>query len=80
MTEVYLKLNQQTERFDCYEVLTDEYIHTLTCGNAFMLIPEDDDLEVSGRIEHNSTYGYYWVDSEGVAVEYLKSGMKGYIE
>ncbi len=50
MTEVYLKKNVDG-RFDCFNALTDEYIQTLTCGNPFMLIAEDEDLEVPGRID-----------------------------
>lgn len=80
MTEVYLKFNQETEKYDCYEVLTDEYLHTLTSGNSFMLFPDDDDLEVPGRIEHDSTCGYYWIDSEDFTRQKLENGMKGYIE
>ena len=47
MTEVYLKKNQETGRYECYNGLTDEYMQTLNCGNPFMLIPEDEDLEIS---------------------------------
>lgn len=80
MTEVYLKFNDETKRFDCYNALTDEYIHTLTCGNPFMLITDDEDLEVPGRIEHDSIHGYYWIDVEEFTRKKLESGMKGYIE
>lgn len=79
MTEVYLKLNNETGRYDCYKVLTDQYVHTLTSGNPFMLIPDDEDLEVAGRIEHDSTYGYYWIDSEDFTRQKLENGMKGFI-
>lgn len=79
MTEVYLKKNQKTERYECYNAMTDEYIQTLTCGNPFMLIQDDEDLEISGRIEYNSTYGYYWIDSEDFTQQKLENGMKGYI-
>ena len=64
MTEVYLKKNQETGRFECYNGLTDEYMQTLNCGNPFMLIPEDEDLEIPGRIEYHNIDGYYWIDSE----------------
>ena len=79
MTEVYLKQNSEG-RFEAYNAFTDEYEATLTSGNPFMLIPDDDDLEVPGRIEHDSTYGYYWIDSEDFARQKLENGMKGYIE
>ncbi len=80
MTEVYLKFNQQTERYDCYNSLTDEFEQTLTSGNSFMLISDDEDLEVPGRIEYNSTHGYYWTDKDEVTVQFLSHGMKGYVE
>ncbi len=80
MTEVYLKKNQETGRFECYNGLTDEYMQTLNCGNPFMLITEDEDLEIPGRIEHDSTYGYYWIDSEDFTRQKLEIGMRGYIE
>lgn len=80
MTEVYLKLNQQTGRYECYHALTDEYVQTLTSGNPFMLIPDDEDLEVPGRIEHDSTYGYYWTDIDDFTRQKLETGMKGYVE
>lgn len=79
MTEVYLKLNKKTDRYDCYTVMEDKYIQTLTCGNSFILIADDEDLEVSGRIEHHSTNGYYWIDSKDEKVVYLKNGINGYI-
>lgn len=78
MTEVYLKKNSEG-RFDCYNALTDEYIQTLTCGNPFMLIAEDEDLEIPGRIEYDSNFGYYWVDSEDFTRQQLENGMRGYI-
>ena len=78
MTEVYLKKNSEN-RFEAYNVLTDKYEATLTSGNSFMLIPDDEDLEVPGRIEHCSTYGYYWIDSEDFTRQQLTVGMKGYI-
>ena len=74
MTEVYLKKNQETGRFECYNGLTDEYMQTLNCGNPFMLITEDEDLEIPGRIEHDSTYGYYWIDSEDFTRQKLENG------
>ena len=80
MTEVYVKENLETGRFDCYNALTDKFEQTLTMGNSFILILDEDDLEVPGRIEHNSTHGYYWTDTEEVMVQYLRDGMKGYVE
>lgn len=77
MTEVYLKKNSEG-RFDCYNALTDEYIQTLTCGNPFMLIAEDEDLEVPGRIEYHNTNGYHWIGIDDTVV-YLANGIKGYI-
>lgn len=62
MTEVYLKLNKETERYDCYTVMNDTYIKTLTCGNSFIYMPDDEDIEVLGRIEHSINKGYYWID------------------
>ena len=44
-----------------------------------MLITEDEDLEIPGRIEHDSTYGYYWIDSEDFTRQKLENGMRGYI-
>ena len=72
MTEVYLKFNQQTERYDCYNSLTDEFEQTLTCGNPFMLIAEDEDLEIPGRIEYHSTDGYYWICRGKLVLEKIK--------
>ena len=77
MTEVYLKKNAEG-RFDCYNALTDEYMQTLNCGNSFMLIAEDEDLEVPGRIEHHNINGYRWIGIDDVVV-YLTNGIKGYI-
>lgn len=79
MTEVYLKFNDEIKRFDCYNALTDEYIHTLICGNPFMLIPEDEDLEIPGRIEYHNVHGYYWTDSEDFTFQKLENGMRGYV-
>ena len=79
MTEVYLKKNQETGRFECYNGLTDEYMQTLNCGNPFMLIPEDEDLEIPGRIESHNIDGYYWMDSEDSTRQKLENGMRGYI-
>ena len=79
MTEVYLKLNQETERYECYNAMTDEYVQTLTCGDWFMLIPDDEDLEVPGRIEHSNSNGYYWIDSEDFTRQQLTNGLKGYV-
>lgn len=79
MTEVYLKLNQETERYECYNVMTDEYVQTLTCGEWFMLISDDEDLEVPGRIEHSNSSGYYWIDSEDFTRQQLMDGLKGYV-
>lgn len=78
MTEVYLKKNVDG-RFDCFNALTDEYIQTLTCGNPFMLIAEDEDLEIPGRIEYHNTDGYYWVDSEDFTRQQLENGMRGFV-
>ena len=80
MTEVYLKFNQQSERFECYNALTDKFEQTLTCGNPFMLIPDDEDLEVPGRIEYDSIHGYYWVDVEEFTRQKLENGMRGYVQ
>lgn len=77
MTEVYLKKNADG-RFDCYNALTDEYESTLTCGNPFMIIDDDADEEVSGRIEYHNTNGYHWVGIDNTVV-YLDNGIKGYI-
>ena len=79
MTEVYLKKNQETGRFECYSVLEDEYIQTLTCGNSFMYLPNDEDEEFQGRIEYDSNYGYYWINSEDLCRMNLFNGMRGYI-
>lgn len=79
MTEVYLKLNQETKRYECYHVVTDEYVQTLTCGDWFMLIPDDEDLEVSGRIEYSNSSGYYWIDSGDSTRQQLMDGLKGYV-
>lgn len=77
MTEVYLKKNNDG-RFEAYNALTDKFVSTLTSGNPFMLIDEETDEEIPGRIEHN-TYGYYWTDTEEFTVVYLKNNLKGYI-
>lgn len=79
MTEVYLKLNQETKRYECYHVVTDEYVQILTCGDWFMLIPDDEDLEVPGRIEYSNSSGYYWIDSEDSTRQQLMDGLKGYV-
>ena len=79
MTEVYLKLNQETKRYECYHVVTDEYVQTLTCGDWFMLIPDDEDLEVQGRIEYSNSSGYYWIDSGDSTRQQLMDGLKGYV-
>ncbi|WP_279022250.1 DUF5348 domain-containing protein [Intestinibacter bartlettii] len=79
MTEVYLKFNQQTERYDCYNSLTDEFEQTLTSGNSFIYLPHDEDEEIAGRIEYDSNYGYYWVDRENFTRQKLFTGMRGYI-
>lgn len=80
MTEVYLKLNKETERYDCYTVVDDKYIKTLTCGNTFTYIPDDEDVEVPGRIEHSTNRGYYWIDTDDFSNIGLYNGMRGYIE
>ncbi len=80
MTEVYLKKNQETGRFECYNALTDEFISILTCGNFFIYLPDDEDLEVPGRIEHSVNRDYYWIDSESLSSISLYNGMRGYIE
>lgn len=79
MTEVYIRLNSKTERYDCYNVLTDRFEQTLTCGNSFMLIPHDEDIEVPGRIEYDRSKGYYWIDSNDLIRQKLENDMKGYI-
>ncbi len=79
MTEVYLRFNKETERYDCYNALTDEFEQTLTSGNPFMLIPDDEDLEVPVRIEHDSIHGYYWVDAEEFTRQKLENDMRGYV-
>ena len=79
MTEVYLKLNQETKRYECYHVVTDEYVQTLTCGDWFMLIPDDEDLEVPWRIEYSNSSGYYWIDSGDSTRQQLMDGLKGYV-
>ncbi len=82
MTEVYLKKNTEG-RFDCYNALTDEYESTLTCGSPFILIPDDEDdcdeLEIPGRIEHNSIFDYYWIDTDEFTRQKLTNGMRGFI-
>lgn len=83
MTEVYLKKNEQG-RFECYNALTDEYVSTLTCGNPFILIPDDEDdffdeLEVPGRIEHSTVYDYYWIDTEELSRQKLRNGIRGFV-
>ena len=80
MTEVYLKLNKETERYDCYTVMYDKYIKTLTCGNTFIYIPDDEDIEVPGRIEHSNNRGYYWIDTDDFSSIGLYIGMRGYVE
>ena len=79
MTEVYLKLNQETKRYECYHVVTDEYVQTLTCGDWFMLIPDDEELEVPGGIEYSNSSGYYWIDSGDSTRQQLMDGLKGYV-
>ncbi len=79
MTEVYLKKNQETGRFECYNALTDEFVSTLTCGNAFIYFPEDEDVEVPGRIEYSSSGGYYWIDADDFTSQGLFNGMRGYV-
>lgn len=81
MTEVYLKLNYSTERFDCYSVLTDEFICTLSCNTTFIYIDIETDEEIVGRIEyvHGKHYGYCWVDKEESTTHFLYDGMRGYI-
>lgn len=44
-----------------------------------MLIPDDEGLEVPGRIEHSNSNGYYWVDSEDLTPQQLVNGLKGYV-
>ena len=78
MTEVYLKLNEETCRFDCYNVLTDEYESTLSCGNSFIIIDDENDEEIAGRIECHNTNGYHWTGVDDTVV-YLSNGIKGYI-
>lgn len=77
MTEVYLKKNDDG-RFDCYNALTDEFETTLTCGNPFMLIDEETDEEIPGRIEYHNTNGYHLIGIDDTVV-YLANGIKGYI-
>lgn len=80
MTEVYLKLNKETGRYDCYSVMNDTYIKTLNCGNAFIYMPEDEEVEVPGRIEHSTNRDYYWTDTEEFTSKGLYNGMRGYVE
>lgn len=80
MTEVYLKLNKETGRYDCYTVMDDKCIKTLTCGNSFIYMPDDEDIEVPGRIEHSINKGYYWIDTDDFSSIGLHTGMRGYIE
>lgn len=75
--EVYLKVNE-LGRFDCYDVNTKEYIKTLTCGCKFTLVPNDEDIQLEGRIEHHNTNGYYFTDGD-VCTEFLYNGLKGLI-
>ncbi len=79
LTEVYLKLNEETNRYECYSVMDDKYRETLTCGNSFIYLPHDEDEEIAGRIEYDSNYGYYWVDRENFTRQKLFTGMRGYI-
>ena len=44
-----------------------------------MLIADDEDLEIPGRIEYHNTDGYYWIDSEDFTRQKLENGMRGYI-
>lgn len=83
MTEIYLKKNSDG-RFDCYSAFSDEYVSTLTCGDNFILITDDDedyfdDLEVPGRIEYNDTLQYYWIDVDEFSKRKLVDGLKGFI-
>lgn len=77
MIEVYLKMNSKG-RFECYNALDDKYEDTLTCGNPFMLIDDETDEEIPGRIEHDNVKGYYWIGIDDTVV-YLVNGIKGYI-
>ena len=76
--KVILRKNEQG-RYDALDVETKEVLTTLTAGNAVTLIAEDEDgALVTGNIEHNSSYGYYFTDNEGI-VTYLYNGVKGLI-
>ena len=79
MTAVYLKLNNETGRYDCYSVMEDEYLQTLTCGNPFIYAPDDEDEEFPGRIEHSKDVGYYWIDAEDFCSQKLFNRMRGFI-
>jgi len=69
-----LRYNPATLRYDCYE--SNEYVITLSCGTKFNLYCDDEEVLVSGTIEHHNTNGYYFICEQGY-VTYLHSGMLG---
>ncbi len=79
MTEVYLKFNVESNEYDCYDVITDEFIQTLSVGDSFMLIYDKHDLEIPGRIKYHPIHGYYWIDSEDLMEQLLTTDIRGYI-
>ena len=46
MIEVYLQPNEDSNEFDCYHAVNDELIQTLTAGDSFMLISDEEDEEI----------------------------------
>ncbi len=70
-----LRYNPSSCRYDCYDKC--HKIETLTCSSRFNLYCEDEDVIVAGRIEHNNTYGYYFIGDDEITLLYLYDGLQG---
>ncbi|WP_195932421.1 DUF5348 domain-containing protein [Turicibacter sanguinis] len=79
MIEVYLQPNEDSNEFDFYHAVNDEFIQTLTAGDSFMLISDEDDEEIPGRIQYHPLHGYYWINSEDSIKRKLTADMPRYI-
>ncbi len=79
MIEVYLQINSSSNEYNCYHAVSNKFIQTLIAGDSFILISDEDDEEIAGRIEYHSLNGYYWIDSENSTRRKLTNNMRGYI-
>ncbi len=71
-----LRYNPASCRYDLLSK-NGKQMHTLTCGSRFNLYDDECNELVAGRIEHNNTYGYYFLGDDEITVLYLYNGLQG---